>query len=170
MTGRAVARAGAGAAFAILAVACDPDAPPAGDAVRDADADSARVEIEALEDRMEDAVETNDPDALAALFAEDAVELPPNQPRRVGIPAIRERYAEFLAATPDAVVRLTTDRVEVAESGELAWEVGSARETGTGPDGIPHDVTAKYLVVWERGPDGWRIVARMFSADEAFGE
>lgn len=147
----------AGLLIGALAAACGGRAPSA---------ESVRSEIAVLEDRMEAAVEANDPGALAALFAEDAVELPPNRPRRIGRDAIRERYVAFLGSTPDALVRLTTDRVEVSESGDLAWEVGSARETGTGPDGVPHDVVAKYLVVWERVPGGWRIAARMFSADE----
>lgn len=130
------------------------------------DADNLMDTFATLNDRMERAVADNDPERVVALFAEGAVELPPNRRRRIGHKDIAERYADYLERVSDAEVTLTTDRVVVAESGELAYEIGSAYETGTGSDGVPHAVKAKYLNIWRLVGDEWRIAARMFSSDE----
>lgn len=121
--------------------------------------------IDELGNEFEAAVESNDPAALAALYTEDAVLLPPGAERVEGKQGIQSTFAEWLDADPTASIELTADKVEVAESGELAYEIGTAQVSGTGPDGAAYDETGKYLVVWKRVDGEWKTAADSWSLD-----
>lgn len=122
-------------------------------------------EIDARGDDFERAIEAGDADAVAALYADDAVLLPPNMPRVTGTQGIRSTFAEWLEMDPDAAIELTADEVVVAESGELAYEIGTAQVSGSAPDGGTYEDTGKYLVVWRNDGDEWLMVADMWSSD-----
>jgi ketosteroid isomerase-like protein len=97
------------------------------------------------------AVARKDYAAMAALYTENAMVLPPDGDIVTGRPAIEEFWhsaANALGLT-DAVLR--TRDLEVA--GDSAYEVGEANlKLGGG------QVMVKYLVVWARGGDGnWRL-------------
>jgi ketosteroid isomerase-like protein len=97
------------------------------------------------------AVARKDYAAMAALYTENAMVLPPDGPIVTGRPAIEEfwRSAANALGLTDAVLR--TRDLEVA--GDTAYEVGEANlKLGGG------QIMVKYLVVWTRGSDGnWRL-------------
>lgn len=126
---------------------------------------AVEAEIDARGNEFERAIEANDADAVAVMYADDAILLPPNAPRVTGMQGIRASFAEWLEMDPDAAVELTADEVVVAESGELAYEIGTAQVSGSTPDGGTYEDTGKYLVVWENEGGEWMMVADMWSSD-----
>ncbi len=129
------------------------DATPTA-AVSDTGTDPAavRAEIEALTTRYQAAARAGDADAIAALYADDAVLHPDNRPAVRG----RADVDAYLAAShaEPSELTLTTVDVVASDAGDLAYEVG----TTVWPDG-----PGKYLTVYRRTDAGWRIVADTWS-------
>ncbi len=142
--------------------ACAPDAPQeAGtrqldevDAIRQADLAWAAAQAEdGLEGTM-------------SVYLDDAIMLPPNAPMSVGKEAIRAASAEAGIGSPGFSVSWAATKIEVAESGELAYAIGTNRGTVPGPCGTPIEVKGKYIEIWKKDSDGrWKIAVDMFSSD-----
>ena len=130
------------------------------------DAATVRAEIEALGDRFEQALLAEDAATIATFYAEDAIALPPGAPRAQGPAAIEALFASWFAEVPAAEgFTLTTDDVQLSESGDIAYEVGTYTSRGTSPEGEAYDETGKYLVVWKNLNGEWKIVRDMWSGD-----
>lgn len=129
----------------------EPDAPPTR-AVSDRATD--RAALEAMTAAYQTAIRAGDHATIAALYADDAVVHPANRPAERGRGAL-DAFFEATDSEPQELSFTTTDLV-VAESGDMAYEVG----TVAGPDGA-----GKYLTVYRRTPDGWRIAADAWSGD-----
>lgn len=114
------------------------------------DTEADRAAIEAMTADYTTAVQAGDPAAVSALHADDAILHPPNEPSISGREAIDAYFARIHAEPVD--LTYATDDVVVSESGDLAYEVGTW-EGG------------KYLTVYRRTPDGWKIVADAWSDD-----
>jgi uncharacterized protein (TIGR02246 family) len=114
-------------------------------------AQDVSAEIQALDDQFAAAFTAGDAAAVAALYTEDGLLLPPNGDFVSG----REAIQTFWQSVMDmgvAEVRLT---VEEAESiGDTAWEVGRATLFTAAGDTIDE---AKYMIVWKRTEAGWRL-------------
>ena len=94
--------------------------------------------------------------ALAALYTDDAVLLPPNEVTLTGKDAIRSMYeVTFNQFTGEHST--TSQEIEVA--GDWAFGQGAFRVTFTPKDGgEPVDQEGKYIVICQRQPDGsWKI-------------
>lgn len=155
--------------FAVAACqqqAADEEGAAEGPAAEEA-ATAAEVEatLDSLGNEFETAVENNDPAAIAAQYTEDAVLLPPGEERIEGRQNIERNNAEWLNADSTASITLTIDRLEVAESGDLAYEIGTAQVSGTTPEGEAWEDTGKYLVAWEKVDGQWLIAADSWSSD-----
>lgn len=101
--------------------------------------------------------------AVAALYTEDAVLMPPNLARISGRASIRQFWAQFLALKVTG--EISTTSVQVASSGDLAVEAGTYHLTVPTPGG-PQTDTGKYLVSWTRGSDGWHVVWDIWNSDQ----
>jgi ketosteroid isomerase-like protein len=98
---------------------------------------------------------------VAALFSDDAVLNPPNQPAVRGRPAIRTWMEGF---PPVTHVKFTILKVE--GRGDLAYVLGSYTETFAPPDTQPIKDSGKYLEIRRRQSDGkWPIAVAMFNSD-----
>lgn len=104
---------------------------------------------------------SKDADAVAALYAFDAVEMPPNAPARVGNAAIRDAYAEFFGLGVEAS-DFTLTAVEIGGLGDLAYDRGTWTWTGT-PPGMTEPITdtGKYLGIARRQEDGTWLWTQM---------
>ncbi len=125
--------------------------------------------IETLANQYVDAVLALDAYALAALYAPDAVQMPPGQPPVEGREAIRQasdmdgdRFHHTvsywgLSASPDG-----------HENG-LVYDRGTyGVELTVGDDDEPIFVSGSYLVLLERQPDGtWLIAREIWTRDSA---
>lgn len=142
--------------LAFTLAACQTETEPAADspARSTADVEADRQAVEEIDRAYQQALQAGDPAAIVALHADDAVVLPPDGPALRGRSAIEAEYAERYTEGQD--VTLTTEEVVVAESGDLAYIVGSSSD----PDG-----PGKYLTVLQRDGDGWKIVADAWNTD-----
>ena len=128
-----------------------------------ADTDPAEVRaiIEAHNAKLEQWYAKGEIDSVAAVFAEDAWQMPPNSPPLVGRVAIHDFWSRA-AGWGDWTFDLQTEDVVV--EGSVAIERGSyslgfaPRETA--PEAMaPFRDAGNYVVYWRLDPQGgWRIV------------
>ena len=95
-----------------------------------------------------------------ALYAADAVELPPNHPAVQGLAAI----TEYLTSFPP-LVSMTMNSIDLTGAGDLAYEYGTYHMVMQGPESQITD-DGKYLEVWKRQADGsWKVAYDVFNSD-----
>ncbi len=114
-----------------------------------------RAAIEAMTVRYQAAARAGDAAAIQALHADDAVLHPPTEPAARGRADV-DAYLAASHAEPSQATTFTSADVVVSDDGRLAYEVGTA----VWPDG-----PGKYLTVYRKTADGWRIVADSWSED-----
>lgn len=107
-----------------------------------------------------DAYNANDLDALAMLYTEDAVIMPPNRERVHGRDASKALAASYIEAGAVEIELPSPDAYAVV--GETAWIEGTYRFFA--PDGSPADV-GKYLDVYRFEDGAWRIQHHMWNSD-----
>jgi uncharacterized protein (TIGR02246 family) len=113
--------------------------------------------------RYLDAYRRADAEALAALYAEDALLLRPDMPPVRGRAAIRETVAKLFAAGA-ATLEVVPDPAATGASGGLAWTSGRLRATLTPPGRAPVTTEAHYLDVFRRQGDGsWLLQASSYN-------
>lgn len=109
------------------------------------------------------AVNRGDMQAVAALYTEDAVLLPPNHPLVRGRADIGAFFGGLAALAPRDVV-LTSDEIEGC--GDTAYEVGRYQMSLQPPGASRMTDRGKYIVIWKRQPDGsWKIARDSFNSD-----
>lgn len=112
------------------------------------------------------AMHAKDAQALSALFAEGGVVHVAGMPAVEGREAIAQFYANlfrFLAGT-----EARPDALRLAADGSMAYEVGRTANAFVGPQGRTTHV-GKYLLVWERGGEGWLVAAYSVGSDQRDG-
>jgi len=141
---------------AALATACKPQPAPLSNA------DVAAVRQ--LGQSYAQAVLKSDAAAVAALYADSAVEMPSDMPARVGKAAIQAAYAAESGATAFTLVSHRTEG-----RGDLAYDRGTWSWTGRMPgQTAPVSETGKYLAIARRQADGsWRWTEVIWNADAA---
>ena len=110
--------------------------------------------IKGLFDRWNAALATGDPDAVTALYADDAVLLPTvsNQVRHDHA-EIRAYFVEFLRKRP----RGTIDEANVRELGDIAINSGVYTFMLT-EGGVDTAVPCRFTFVYRRRGEGWAII------------
>jgi uncharacterized protein (TIGR02246 family) len=106
---------------------------------------------------------TQNDSAIAALYADDAVLMPPAMPRVTGRENIRRFWAQIWPLK--ATLTLTTTGVRVAQRGDLAVEEGDWVWSAPSPTGDQRD-KGKYLVSWIRTTAGWRVTQDIWNSDQ----
>jgi uncharacterized protein (TIGR02246 family) len=128
---------------------------------------TAKADIAAI-DRVREAhvaaLNQGDADAWAAVFSEDAVQMPPNAPANVGSAAIRSWGQAFLNQF-GTQFSLSVEEVRLA--GDWAFERGtytivlSPRGGGTLKD------VGKYITIYQRQPDGsWKTARDIWNSNQ----
>jgi uncharacterized protein (TIGR02246 family) len=121
--------------------------------IRDAEADFVK------------AAATRDADKVIAFYADDAVMLPPGEALLKGKAAIRASWSQLLAL-PDLELSWTPTKVEVAKSGDLAYDYGTYAMSHKDSAGKVVDDRGKYATVWKKGVQGgWKVVLDTTSSD-----
>lgn len=130
-----------------------------------ATARSLEAEAQAIREtsaRWLHAVDTRDADAVAMFYAQDGAFLVPNVPLARGRDAVRAVWAQLLAA-PNLELAWTPGSVDVAQSADVAYEIGSYQLAMDGQGGRIED-DGKYVAVWKRGEHGWQVAADIFNS------
>jgi uncharacterized protein (TIGR02246 family) len=102
---------------------------------------------------------SGDAGKVATHYAPDAIAMYPGYPVAVGKAAIKAANARAFT-DPKYGLTLSSDRVAVARSGDLAVAHGAYRETTTDPKtGSPVTATGSYVTVYQPDASGvWRVV------------
>ncbi len=106
-----------------------------------------------------------DVDTWASYYAEDVVTLPPNAPAANGKAAARAALAPMFA-TPGFSLTFKATKVQVAQSGELAFSYGTYTMTMNDAKGAPTTDKGKYVTVYRKQADGsWKSIVDTFNSD-----
>lgn len=155
------------AATLLIVSACTPSSEsgrpaPAGVSASDLAA------IERLHDAYVAAHNDADADRMMALFTNDAVLMPTDEPAVTGRAAIGDHYQEFFDQTPS---KIALRPVETRVAGDWAFERIEMTVTLPGGGGRVMQTEMKYLWILERQPDGsWLIARAIYNLDEDFME
>ncbi len=90
---------------------------------------------------------------------------PPNAPVVTGPDARRDMWTKLLAPA-ELVFSNAATKVEVARSGDHAYETGTFEESFKDANGQPITVVGKYVLVWKKQPAGqWKAIVDIFNTD-----
>jgi len=103
-----------------------------------------------------------DLEKVVAVYAPDAVYLPPHHEAVHGRDAIREYLR---GPCSHGLSGLAFDVTYVKQSGSVAWDVGTYRKNVPQDDGTTREDHGKYLTVWKRAGTKWLITADAWSSD-----
>ena len=105
-------------------------------------------------------------EAFSSYYAPDANLFPPGGPIVPGKEKIRAYWIAFFKQ-PGLVFSGGPTHIEVAKSGDMAYERGTFKLTVNDPAGKPVTSIGKYVVVWKKQPDGrWKAYADIFNPDK----
>ncbi len=138
-------------ALAVILAACAVPPPP----VPQVDVAAEAQAIRDISARWMEYVASGDTDAIMELFAEDAVTLSDGEAPREGRAAIRADMESWMAEYPDATWTWSTTSVEVAASGDLAWERGSWQYDPDGPGETESD-HGEYVTLFRKIEGAWK--------------
>ena len=119
--------------------------------------------INALSDQYAAAVNSGDAAALAATFADDGIELAPNQPAAEGRQAIQ---ALEVTAFNESKFKFSFTQLETEVVGDWAWDRGDYTVTVTPKSGKPMEESGKYVDIVKRQPDGsWKFYRSIWNSN-----
>lgn len=124
--------------------------------------------VKQVADNYVKAVLAGDPKAVAALYTDDAVEMPPNQPLLKGRAAIESYYGKVLGSGRK-VMSFTLDHLESHTSGDTAFDAGTYKQSMQGESGTaaPAADTGKYIVILKRAGTAWKVAYAIYNSDTA---
>jgi len=137
-----------------LVAGCTQEPPPPPPDTRPQDEAAIR---KASQDALA-AAQAKDADKMASFYTNDAVAMFSGAPAVSGKEQIKQAWAT-LFQDPNFSLTWATTKVEVAKSGDLAWEAGTYEETSSDAKKKPVKYTGHYLVALKKQADGsWKIV------------
>lgn len=128
------------------------------------DIEAETAAVHARSDAVVAAEAAQDAEASTVFWAPDAIVQPAGSPQLQGRDAVLALYREFFEGGMLKDFSGTTSHLEVAASGDLAFEYGVNRMVVAGPDGDLLDI-GKYLAVWKKIDGEWYIAALSFTSD-----
>jgi uncharacterized protein (TIGR02246 family) len=109
------------------------------------------------------AVGAKDIAAIENFYAPDGLFMAPNAPPAQGRQAIGEAWRGLLEL-PGVVLTFGATRIEVSESGDLAYDVGIYALGFDSESGRVND-NGKYVVVWKKVEGEWKAAADIFNSN-----
>lgn len=125
--------------------------------------DAAKEEIRELVKGAVELMRARDFTAIAGAYTDDGTLLLPGRPIATGAKAIEAGWADYIRH-PFQSLEYGPTNIEVAASGDLAAETGAFAFTLDTPEGPKGDF-GKYIVVWRKSEDGWKIAADIINSD-----
>ena len=128
-------------------------------------AQSPSAEVAKVRNAYIAAVNAGDAKAVAALYTDDGVDMPPNHEILKGRPAIEKYNVSFFSGM---IAKLSLTEIESSASGNTAHDVGTYSQTITPKQagGKPINDRGKYVVLLRRGADGqWRVKYAIYNSD-----
>lgn len=139
-----------------------------GPSVAEADTNADAAAIEAIWPAYANIVEAGEVDAYLALWTDDGIQMPPDEPPVAGKERIRER---FLAVDEQVTFGYNIENQEVVVADDVAYSRGVFTGTVTPKDGGESThLVGKYMTIFRRQPDGtWKIHRDIWNFDVAPG-
>jgi len=122
------------------------------DASNQAEVSASKTELGQMNRDFAAALNAKDAKAAAALYAEDAVLIPPGEPLVRGREAIEEYWRGAIES--GGVRDVSVETMDALSSGSLGYETGSFVLTANGPDGEAVIDRGRYIELLRREPDG----------------
>ncbi len=120
--------------------------------------------IRAASREWSDAEAGKDLEKCVSFYAEDGERFATGSPRIAGRDALRKEWAKYLSAPGS--FHWTTSKVEVASSGDLAYETGVFVIKTVDKNQRPAIINGKYVLVWKKQADAkWKVVADIDNPD-----
>jgi uncharacterized protein (TIGR02246 family) len=120
-----------------------------------------RATIQTLNDQFAKAFNTGDIAAVAAHYTEDAVVLPPGAEMVMG----RNAILTFWKSSAEQIGDIKLTAVDVKPLGNnVAREIGTFSLRTKGAQ--PHQVTGKYVVVWEKVGTDWKLATDIWNTNK----
>ena len=133
---------------------------------KEADIESAKAAIQALNQQWEINFENHDLAGLVALFTEDCVRMPQGGPATVGRPALEAAYQQDFAEVWQTQAKVRLNAQQITISGDYAFARG-ADTLVSDQDGSQVGATGKWLFIYRRQPDGtWKYHWVTFNSNE----
>ena len=120
-----------------------------------------KATIEQLNEKFVAAFNKGDAAAVAAMYTEDAVVLPPGADMVKG----RENIRGFWAKMAEQVQYAKLTTVDVKPLGpDAAREIGTFSLKTKGPQ--PQEVSGKYVVVWQKAGNDWKLATDIWNGNK----
>ena len=104
-----------------------------------------------------------DAKAIADLYTDDAVEMPPNMPTVKGRAAIQQFYQKQFAA--GKIARFSLTHLETRALGDTGFDVGTYQQSITPAGGAAMEDSGKYTVIVNRTGGRWRVAYAIYNSD-----
>jgi ketosteroid isomerase-like protein len=112
------------------------------------------------------AAESKDVAKVISYYAEDGAALPFNAPLAKGKEQTQKLWAGLMSI-PGFALSFAPTKIEVAKSGEMAYDVGTFELKLNDANGKSTTTPGKYVVVWKKQADKqWKAVADVFNTDK----
>ena len=121
------------------------------------------AEIDKAVDTYRRAVLAGDARAIAATYADDAIELPPGQPAVRGRAAIEQRYRDLCSGMK--VTAFTFSHIESTIGGSVAYDVGTYEQHLARSSGETIIDRGKYVVILKRSQGEWKALYAIYNSD-----
>jgi uncharacterized protein (TIGR02246 family) len=150
------------AALTVVLAGCTPAPPPPPPDTHDADVKA----IKDLEATWVQAFASKDVDKVGAVYSDDASVFMTDAPIVTGTSAIKDALKPMLA-DKNFSITFSSDKVEVAKSGDLGYSQGTYTMTSTAPKAKKaRTEKGKFVTVFKKQADGsWKAAADIFNAD-----
>ncbi|MDH4046097.1 MAG: SgcJ/EcaC family oxidoreductase [Gemmatimonadota bacterium] len=103
-------------------------------------------------------------EGMAAVYAPDAVMMPPDMPGVTGRDAILANLEGMFAQMPPNAT-MTIRVLNVTANGPVAVDRGQWTISGVGPDGATMEMHGKYLAEWHQIDGEWLMVSDIWNND-----
>lgn len=120
--------------------------------------------IRDLDRRWVQAVAAKDLTSTVNMYATDAYFMAPNAPLATGQSEIRGMW-DGLFKAPNLRLTFEPTRVQLAQGGDMAYDVGTYRLGFDTPQGRVDD-EGKYTVVWKKVEGQWKVASDIFNSSK----
>jgi uncharacterized protein (TIGR02246 family) len=139
----------------------------ASQAARSQGAVTVQAGIQQVADAYVKANLAGDANAVAALYTDDAVEMPPNQPMIKGRAAIQQYY-EKLFGGGVKMTAFTLTHLETRGTGDSGYDVGTYQQNMSQPSPAPPaSDSGKYIVILRQSGGAWKVAYAIYNSDQA---
>jgi ketosteroid isomerase-like protein len=122
--------------------------------------------IRKLDKEWSAATQSKDAGKMLTYYTEEASAFPFNAPIATGHEQIQKLWAGLMSM-PGFALTFAPTKIEVAQSGEMAYDVGTFELKHNDANGALTTAAGKYVVVWKKQADKqWKAVADIFNTDK----